>query len=280
MVAWDWVSDPMVWFLGALGLLLGSFLNVCIYRIPRNNFFTATRSFCPSCGAMIPWWLNIPVFGWLAIGGRSRCCGTSISAQYPIVEALTGVLILVAYAKWPFWAPSMMGGGLPVFDSTEFLRFAHGFIFLTLLFLCSVIDIKHMIVPDVISLSMVAFTPVVVWAHPELSWQSALGGVIAGGGVLYVVAWLYWVLRREVGMGMGDVKLLAAIGGWLGWQAVVPTILYGSIMGSVVGIAFILASRDRGLRTAIPFGPFLSIGAALHLMVGQSIQEWVFRMTQ
>jgi leader peptidase (prepilin peptidase)/N-methyltransferase len=110
--------------------------------------------------------------------------------------------------------------------------------------------------------------------HPELTWDSALIGVIAGGGSLYLVAWGYWFVRREVGMGMGDVKLLAAIGGWLGWQAIVPTLMIGSIVGALGGIVVMGVTRRWDTRLAIPFGPFLSLGAWIHLMYGQAVMNW------
>ena len=126
---------------------------------------------------------------------------------------------------------------------------------------------QHRIIPDVLSLPMIALTPLVVMLHPELSWRSGLIGVIAGGGIIYLIAWLYLLVRGREGMGMGDAKLLAAIGGWLGYQAIMPTLLVGSVLGSVVGIGAMLKSRQLNLQTELPFGPFLALGAALFLLL-------------
>jgi leader peptidase (prepilin peptidase)/N-methyltransferase len=263
--------DPMLWWVALLGLVVGSFLNVCIYRVPRENFFASTRSFCTSCGAKIPWWLNLPLVGWVLLKGKTRCCGERLSVQYPLVELATALLFGLCYAHWPFasgWAE------LGQIEGADALRFVHAVSFGCLLLVCSVIDWEHMIVPDVISLPMIALTPVIVWMHPELTWDSALIGVIAGGGSLYLVAWGYWFVRREVGMGMGDVKLLAAIGGWLGWQAIVPTLMIGSIVGALGGIVVMGVTRRWDTRLAIPFGPFLSLGAWIHLMYGQAVMNW------
>ncbi|MEN9834271.1 MAG: hypothetical protein RL011_464, partial [Pseudomonadota bacterium] len=146
-------------------------------------------------------------------------------------------------------------------------------IFCSVLIVCSVIDLRLMIIPDVISLPMIALTPLVVYVHPDLDWISASLGIVLGGGSLYAIAWLYWIVRREVGMGMGDVKLLAAIGGWLGYQAILPTVLYGSVAGALTGLSMMLVTRRLTMRSAIPFGPFLALGAIIHLFAGPLIQQ-------
>jgi leader peptidase (prepilin peptidase)/N-methyltransferase len=115
----------------------------------------------------------------------------------------------------------------------------------------------------------------VFYLHPDLTWQSSLIGVVAGGFSLYAVAWIYWLIRKEVGMGMGDVKLLAAIGGWLGYQSILPTILYGSLMGAAIGIIIMMWKRQMALKMAIPFGPFLALGALIHFFWEHKIQQWL-----
>lgn len=155
-------------------------------------------------------------------------------------------------------------------DYNQLMRYLHAFVFCSFLLVGSVIDFYHMIIPDEITLTLVALVPAVIYFHPELDWLSSVIGVVLGGGLLYAIAWLYWLARRKVGMGMGDVKLLAAIGGWLGYQGVPTTLLYASILGTLTALVFIL-SRKKGfdLRSALPFGPFLSLGAILHLFLGQ-----------
>ena len=130
---------------------------------------------------------------------------------------------------------------------------------------CSGIDFDHKIIPDIISLPMIFLTPLVVYFHPELLWFDALIGVFLGGGVIYLVAWLYYLLRKEEGMGMGDAKLLAAIGGWLGYKAVLPTLLYSSFIGSLFGLSSMIYSKRINLKSEIPFGPFLACASLLYL---------------
>jgi len=264
------LSSPITWYILALGACVGSFLNVCIIRIPQGTFWSSHRSKCPHCEAEIPFWHNIPIFSWLILRGKAACCGGRIAIQYPLIELVTGVIFALIYWQFPFVKtthPSL------VIDSGDLIRFFHASIFSSLLLTCSVIDLHHQIIPDKISLPMVGLTPLVVYLHPELDWRSALIGVVAGAGVLYAIAWAYFLVRREAGLGMGDVKLLAAIGGWLGYQSLLPTMFIGSITGAVIGIVLMLFNRSMTLKTALPFGPFLSLGAWLHLMFGQKIQE-------
>ena len=126
----------------------------------------------------------------------------------------------------------------------------------------------------------VALTPVIAWLHPDLTMLDAVLGALAGGFSLYAIAWIYWLVRREIGMGMGDVKLLAGIGGWLGYQAIIPTVFYGSVLGACAGIGIVLVTRKRSMKTAIPFGPFLAAGALIHLFAGAQLQELLIPQVQ
>lgn len=267
---WSYLSSPISWFMVALGALIGSFLNVCIIRIPEGSFWREMRSHCPSCKELIPFWHNIPILSWFLLRGRAACCGEKISFQYPLVEALGGLLFLLCYWKFPFI--SNLGANM-VIDSDDLLRFAHSTIFCSALLVCAFIDLRLFIIPDKISLPMIALSPVVVYLHPDLDWLSSLIGVVAAVSVFYGIAWLYFLVRKEPGLGMGDVKLLAAIGGWLGYQSLLPTIFISSISGALVGIAVMLYKRNYSMRTAIPFGPFLVLAAILHLLYGQWIME-------
>ncbi len=267
-------QSPVTWVVAVFGLLLGSFYNVCIFRIPEKSFFSKARSVCRHCGALIPWYRNIPVFSYLSLRGKSACCKTPISIQYPVVEILTALLFVTLYWRFPFF---ISYPGHVSIEPSNLTRFTYLAFFSSILLICSVIDFRHMIIPDVLSLPMIALTPLAVWIHPDLTWTSAALGVLLGGGVLYGIAWAYWLVRREVGMGMGDVKLLAGIGGWLGVQAIIPTIFYGSLLGSFYGIIVVLLSRKFHLKSQIPFGPFLAVGAIIHILFGSELSQALFR---
>ncbi len=268
-----YLTSPITWISFILGACMGSFFNVCIYRIPKRSFWHSQRSHCPHCQQVIPLWHNLPILSWLFLRGKSACCGKPISIQYPLVELATAIAFVAIYWEFPFIVRYDQG---LVLDAAETIRYFHGVAFFSLLFICSVIDLHLQIIPDVLSLPMLALTPAVVFFHPELDWVSALVGVVAGGGSLYLTAIAYYYLRKDVGLGMGDVKLLAAIGGWLGYQSIIPTLFIGSISGAIVGIGVIIATRSFNLKVKIPFGPFLSLGAMMYLLYGQQINEFLF----
>ena len=247
--------------LGLFGAVFGSLYNVLIYRLPLGNFWSRIRSYCPHCEASIPFYLNIPVISFCWLRGRSACCNKKISWHYPIVEFASTVLAVGLYLKFPFLATDSL-------DSQQLWRYLHAYMFCSLLLVASVIDLYHMIIPDEISLGMVALTPLVVYLHPELDWQSAAIGVIVGGALLYIISWGYWLIRRKVGMGMGDVKLLAGIGGWLGYEGVFPVVLYASVLGTSVALALAFYKRTLNFQSALPFGPFLAIGVVIHMLLG------------
>ena len=266
------VASPLTWFMLVLGAIVGSFLNVCILRIPSHTFFKFTRSVCDHCEKPIPFWWNIPVISFLVLRGRSACCHQKLSWQYPLVEAFMALFFVFLYVNFPFVDAS---GGRLALDPATFIRFVHIAVFSSVMITCAVIDLHHQIIPDVLSIPMIVLAPLVTLVHPELTMRSCLIGIVAGGGSLYVLAWIYWVIRREYGLGMGDVKLLAAIGGWLGWQALLPTLSIGSILGALVGGIMIVFSRGMTLRTAIPFGPFLVLGSFVHFFFGSAISRWL-----
>lgn len=259
---------PETWVALAFGLVIGSFLNVCILRIPKGELLKKSRSHCPHCDAPIPFYLNIPVLSYMILLGKARCCGRSLSLQYPLVEAFTGFIFVVVYWQFPFVQISSEG---VLWLAEDFLRFLHLLIFACLLIVISVIDIRLQIIPDAISLPMIAASGFWVAIHPSLDWFSSLLGVLLGGGILYAVAWLYVLLRKEYGLGFGDVKLLAAIGGWLGAQAILPTLFIGSVLGAVFGVGVIIIVKKAHWRTRVPFGPFLALGAFLYMILGTEI---------
>lgn len=262
--------SPVTWMIFVLGACIGSFLNVCILRIPEGTFWKSARSACPSCGAGIPFYYNVPILSWFFLRGKTACCGQKLSFIYPVVELLTAILFVAVYWKYPFLIQKGMIWDL---GYPNIMRCLHGFVFVSILIVCSFIDFRLMIIPDVISLPMIALTPVVAWLHPDLTLMTAVVGAVAGGGILYFIAWAYWLIRKEVGMGMGDVKLLAGIGGWLGYQAIIPTVFYGSILGTILGLSAMAFKRSLNMKSAVPFGPFLAVGAIIHLLMGSYLQE-------
>ncbi len=262
------IKSPFTWLAFFIGACVGSFLNVCILRIPEKTFWKHKRSVCPACDAQIPFYLNIPILAFFILRGRARCCGAPLSWQYPVVEFASAVTFAFLYWYFPFlgwqWAN-------PQFDLDQMIRWIHACGFVSLMLTMSVIDIRLMIIPDVLSLGMLSLSPVIAWLHPDLTLMDSVLGAFIGGGVLYGVAWSYWLLRRQYGLGFGDVKLLAAIGGWLGWQAIFSTLFLGSIVGSIMSLGIMVAARRMSWQAKIPFGPFLALGAVAHLLFGSQI---------
>lgn len=267
-----YLGSPLTWICFIFGSLIGSFLNVCILRVPEGTFWKNRRSVCPQCEAPIPFYLNIPIISYFILRGKTACCKNKLSFRYPAVELFTAISFAVIYWIFPF---AYDLGGQWYIDNREILRYSHATIFWSILIVCSVIDMDHQIIPDVISLPMILATPLVVYFHPDLDWKSAAIGVVAGGGLLFAISWTYWLIRKNIGMGMGDIKLLAAIGGWLGYQSIFPTIFYGSVLGSVFALLMMIVTWDFRSKP-IPFGPYLAIGAMAHLTFGQRIQEFLF----
>ena len=239
-----------------LGAMIGSFLNVCIYRIPKGESIVFPGSHCPHCQHPIPFYDNIPVLSYLWIKGKCRSCHHPISLQYPIVETVTAISSLLLFLTFgPSWS---------------YLIY---FAFTTALIVITVIDLYHQIIPDVISLPGIGAGLLVSLVHPQITFFNSLFGVLLGGGSLFLVATVYqWLFKRE-GMGGGDVKLLAMIGAFLGWKAVILTILLSSLIGSVTGVVLMLI-KGKDFKYAIPFGPFLSLGAILSLFYGEKIIRW------
>ncbi len=245
----------------SVGACIGSFLNVCIYRIPRNKSIVFPRSFCPSCNNSIPFYFNIPILSYLILKGRCRYCKSKISLRYPFVEALTGCAAMGVVAKF----------GL-TFESVFW------FSFISILIIISFIDADFQIIPDIISIpGIILFSSSFVFI-PEMSFGDTIKGIIAGGGSLYLVAIIYYYIRKQEGMGGGDIKLLAMIGAATGWQGVLFTIFFGSLLGTIAGmIIMITGAGHKKLR--IPFGPYLSAGAAIYVFWGSSIIQWYLNLS-
>ena len=247
----------MALFAFVFGAMVGSFLNVVIYRLPLDKSVVSPPSSCPACGARIRAWQNIPIVSYLMLGGKCSNCKVSISPRYPLVEASMGLLSLGAWLNF--------GPGV---------AFASAFVFLAGLLAMTFIDIDHKIIPDSISLGgIIAGFAFSFWIG--VGWKDSLFGILLGGGSLLAVALGYWLLTRREGMGMGDVKLLAAIGAFLGWRAVLFTVFAASLSGSVAGIV-VMRMKGADGKFEVPFGPFLALGAALYLFWGEAVIGWYY----
>ncbi|MBF0423032.1 MAG: prepilin peptidase [Magnetococcales bacterium] len=242
------------------GLTMGSFLNVCIHRLPLGESIVFPPSHCPQCHTAIRWHDNIPLLSWIRLWGRCRHCLAPISLIYPLVELLAGLLtIQVLWHFGPFW------------QNLGLIALGYAFIILTF------IDFRHYILPDVITLPGMGSGLVLAWGgwlHPPLAdFTSALMGVIAGGGGLWAFGWLFQKITGKAGMGFGDVKLLGMIGAWMGWQSLPFTLFFASLLGSIVGIVWMVATH-RNRSQPIPFGPYLAGAAWTYLFIGPWVVDW------
>jgi leader peptidase (prepilin peptidase)/N-methyltransferase len=243
----------------AFGLLVGSFLNVCIYRIPRNLSIVLPSSRCPSCDNAIRPWDNIPVISYALLGGRCRKCRAKISLRYPLVETLNA--ILYAAVIWRY------GIG---WNSVAY------FVLCSSLIVVTFIDLDFQIIPDRITLAGIPIGLVAgSFLLPDpfmradlLGYKASVIGMCAGGGLFYLVA----VLSRG-GMGGGDIKMMAMVGALMGWKAVLLTTFLGSLTGSIIGV-FLMVFKGKGRKAKIPFGPFLALGTLISLFSGQEILLW------
>ena len=242
--------------------MIGSFLNVCIHRIPNGDSINFPASHCPKCSTPIRPWDNIPILSYLILRGRCRACKAPISIRYPVVEALTGLAGIAVYL---------------VFGPTphSLLWFA----FLCSLIVITFIDLDHQIIPDVISLPGIVIGFLASFLPGRPDWVASAIGLLVGGGFLWAIAEGYYYLTGREGMGGGDVKLLAMIGAFLGWRAIPVTIMIASISGTILGLLFMLG-RGGGRQMAIPFGPFLAVGAVAALFVGEPLLEWYLDLTR
>ncbi len=246
----------MAYLIAALfGLVIGSFLNVCIYRLPLDQSIVWPASRCTSCGRALSWYENIPVLSYAALGGRCRTCRARISLMYPAIEGLTAVLFVATCAVFGFsWL-------LPI-------RIVFGCAMLVLL----VIDLQHQILPNEITLGGIVVGIAASLIAPP-GWRDALIGAAAGGGILWLVAWGYRVVRRQEGLGFGDVKMLAMIGAFLGWKLMLLTLASASILGSLTAGVLMLGGR-ASLQSKLPLGTFLAVAAIFASLFGTPVVEW------
>lgn len=232
------------------GAIVGSFLNVCIYRLPRDKSIIMPNSFCPSCEKPIKYYDNIPILSYILLKGRCRNCNTKISIRYPIVEFITALLFLLLFKKTGLTIE------LPVM-----------MLFVAILIVISLIDLEFQIIPDILSIGGVAIGFVLSFIRPFFGFFDALYGIILGGGVLFAIAYLYQLCTKREGMGGGDIKLLGMIGAFIGIKGVLFSLISGSLIGTIVGIPLMLI-KGQDTKYAIPFGPFLSLGAIIYIFYG------------
>jgi leader peptidase (prepilin peptidase) / N-methyltransferase len=250
------ILDPAaIVLLTLLGLAVGSFLNVCIYRLPIRQSLASPPSRCPQCGSPLRWYDNIPVLSYVMLGGRCRRCRRRVSIRYPIVELLTMALFVLHYF---------------VFDWTPLLA-------VRLLFACALvvlfaIDLEHQILPDVITLPGIVIGLLASLALPPgILW--ALAGAVAGGGVLFVIAEAWSRLRNVEAMGFGDVKMLAMVGAFLGLEQVILTFVLSSFLGGISGAVLIVSGRGS-MASKVPFGTFIAVAALIASLWGERIVTW------
>lgn len=249
-------TEVQYFFIFLIGAILGSFANVIIYRMPQDLSIVKPGSHCYQCKKPILWYDNIPIFTWFVLRGKCRNCGAKFSLRYPFVEFLTGLLFLLSFHfigyKWFL---------------LEVLIYQFGIV------VCSFIDFDHMILPDEFTIGGTIIALLGAWLNPERQFLEALIGMIFGGGFLWFMAYAYYLISKNEGMGGGDIKLLAWIGALLGWKAIPFVIMVSAISGSMIGILIALKSKD-GLKTAIPFGPYLAFSGVLYIFGGH---EWAIQ---
>ncbi|MBM4123702.1 MAG: prepilin peptidase [Nitrospira sp.] len=249
---------PMMPYLlaGTVGAFVGSFLNVCIHRLPRHESVVWPASHCPSCAAPIAPYDNVPLVSYLLLRGRCRACRAPIAWRYPLIESINGV----GYGVILWW----FGADWPA---------AVYALFFSALLVITCIDLTHRIIPDAITLPGIAVGLVCAATILPIGLLDSVLGLGLGGGLLWGLAWVSPYLFGKEGMGGGDIKLLAMIGAFLGWKPTVLTILVGAVVGSVVGVGLILCKvlrRDQYL----PFGPFLALGAVVALLFHREVLTW------
>jgi leader peptidase (prepilin peptidase)/N-methyltransferase len=248
------MTVPVV-LMTVFGLAVGSFLNVCIYRLPRRESLNWPGSHCTSCNRALSWYENIPLVSWLALRGRCRSCGESISPMYPLVEAVTGAVFAAGYL---IYGPTPILAARLLFACAMIVLFA--------------IDLRHHILPNAITLPGAVVGFALSFVLPP-GWLASLIGLLAGGGILFAIAEAYYRLRGVEGLGMGDVKMLAMIGAFLGWKLMLVTLVLASFAGSLIGVGMIASGRG-GMKAALPFGTFLAVGALAAAVAGDPLLAW------
>lgn len=241
----DTILPIFIWTVGAA---IGSFSNVCVYRLPKKLSIISPSSQCPNCGKGISPFDNIPIISFILLRGRCRYCQSPISWRYPIVELITGLVFLSLYLNFRI--------------SPQFFIYA---MLCTSLIIIAFIDLEYKIIPDVITLPGIIIGLTISLTMPNITLLNSIKGLLLGGGLFYAIA----IISRG-GMGGGDIKLIAMVGSFLGWKNVLLTIFLGSLFGSIVGIVLIILKK-KNRKDMVPFGPFLSLGAIVSIFYGREI---------
>jgi leader peptidase (prepilin peptidase) / N-methyltransferase len=240
-------------FIFFLGLIFGSFINVIVYRLPRGQSVICPPSHCPKCQHPIGWKDNIPILSYLLLRGKCRYCYTSISMRYPVIELLTALLFLATLNK----------------RELSILLFLRDLPLIIILVSITFIDLEHRIIPDLLSFGGLGLGLLTSWATPEVGWISSLVGASLGFSIFFGLAWIYNRLFGKMGLGGGDIKLLAMLGAFFGPSGVLAVLLISSLTGSLVGISWALIKKEKQImKVAIPYGPFLVLGALFHYLLG------------
>ena len=262
----------------AFGAVIGSFLNVCVHRMPLEQSIVTPPSHCPHCNERIRWMDNIPLISYLALRGKCRHCGARISPRYFLVELLTAALFLLMWLKLTEW-------NHPPVRGIDFLKGPIYWMVIAGLIVATFIDFEHYIIPNeitfgglIIGLLLSAVYPPLLDADTiKVSLMRSFLGAIVGGVALLTVAMVGELIFRREAMGMGDVKLLAAIGAFFGWQSTLFTILISSLLGGVVGLILVLV-RQKGWQSRIPYGPYIAFGAVLWMFCGHEMIDWYLKL--
>jgi leader peptidase (prepilin peptidase) / N-methyltransferase len=239
-----------------IGLVIGSFLNVVIARVPERRSLVHPRSACPGCGAMIAWYDNIPIVSFLILRARCRACAKPIPWRYPIVEAVTAGLFLTAYAAFG-----------PTLDAVV------AAVFLATLLAITMIDLEHQIIPDVISLPGILAGCIASLATSRVSWLDSVLGAVLGAAIITVILLVGTWWAGQQAMGGGDIRLAAMLGAFLGWKTLIFSLFLASFLGGIIGL-ILLSTGLRSRKDPIPFGPFLAAGGAAGLFFGERMVRW------
>ncbi|MHB8110175.1 MAG: prepilin peptidase [Syntrophorhabdaceae bacterium] len=251
--------DYLQIFAFIFGAVVGSFLNVCIYRLPRKKSIVSPPSACPACEKPVRFYDNIPLVSYILLRGKCRDCGVRFSFRYFAVEVLTAVIFLMIYRRW----------GLSYETFIEMF-------FAAILIVVSFIDYDFQIIPDILSVGGMIAGLMLSFVRPGFRVMESVYGVLIGGGVLFAIAYGYQLITKREGMGGGDIKLLAMIGSFTGLKGVLFSLIGGSVIGTIVGIPLMfIKGKGEGTRYAIPFGPFLSLCAVLYLFTGPGVIRMV-----
>jgi leader peptidase (prepilin peptidase)/N-methyltransferase len=240
------------------GSVVGSFLNVCIFRIPAGKSIVLPSSHCVTCQQPIRFYDNIPIISFFILRGRCRHCNTKISPVYPAVEFFTALMSLILFLRY----------GLS-------LQYLLTFVFTCALIIITFIDLEHQIIPDIITLPGIPIFFLSAILIMNIRLIDSILGIVLGGGCFYLIAFGYRLLRKTEGMGGGDIKLMAMLGAFLGWQSLWFILLFSSILGAIVGVSVMLY-QGKDMKYAVPFGPFLSIAAVAYLFMGEYVTRLLF----